>query len=255
MTGHALLAGRRSAITGGSRGLGAAIGQAFASEGAQVAVLDLRDALAAAGAWRGDATFPCDVTDEAQIAASLQAAATSLGGLDIVVANAGLVPPWRETDALDLAEWDRVMAVNVRGVAATVKHAVPLLKARGGSILLMASINAAVSHPQQMLYTASKHAVLGIMRAAALDLGRFDIRVNALAPGPIATDALIGRIEARAAAGGKGVGETLTSFGAQTPLGRMATAEDVAMTAVYLASGLASAVTGRMVPVDAGLIP
>jgi NAD(P)-dependent dehydrogenase (short-subunit alcohol dehydrogenase family) len=146
------------------------------------------------------------------------------------------------------------MAVNVRGVAATLKHAVPHLKTRGGSIVLMASTNAAVSHPRQMLYTASKHAVLGIMRAAALDLGRYGIRVNALAPGPIATEALIGRLDARAAAGGTPADEALAAFATQTPLGRMATAEDVARAAVFLASDMASGVTGRMLPVDAGLL-
>jgi NAD(P)-dependent dehydrogenase (short-subunit alcohol dehydrogenase family) len=232
----------------------AAIGQGFRSAGARVAVLDLPGALAAAGAWQGDAAFACDVTDEAGLAAALDKAATALCGLDTVVANAGLVPPWRETEALDLDEWDQVMAVNVRGVAATVKHAVPHLKARGGSIVLMASINATVSHPRQMLYTASKHAVLGIMRAAALDLGRHGIRVNALAPGPVATEALLGRLDARADAGGPAAHEALAAFATATPLGRIASADDVAKAAIFLASGLAGAITGRMLPVDAGLI-
>lgn len=254
MSAGTLLAGRRAAITGGSRGLGAAIGRAFAAEGARVAVLDLPEALDAPKAWRGDGAIACDVTDETQVSDALRVAAGRFNGLDIVVANAGLVPPWRETEALDLDEWDRVMAVNARGVAATLKHATPHLKARGGSILLMASINAAVSHPRQMLYTASKHAVLGVMRAAALDLGRYGIRVNALAPGPIATEALLGRLDARAAAGGLPTQEQLAIHAGQTPLGRMASAEDVAKAAVFLASDLASAVTGRMLPVDAGLV-
>jgi NAD(P)-dependent dehydrogenase (short-subunit alcohol dehydrogenase family) len=254
VTERLLLAGRRAAITGGSRGLGAAIGQAFAAEGATIAVLDLPEALSAAGAWGSHAMIACDVTAEAQVAFALQSASETLGGLDIVVANAGLVPPWRETDALDLDEWDRVMAVNVRGVAATLKHAVPHLKGRGGSIVLMASINAAVSHPRQMLYTASKHAVLGIMRAAALDLGRFGIRVNALAPGPIATEALLERLDDRAAAGGAAADKALAGFASQTALGRMATADDVARAAVFLASDMASGMTGRMLPVYAGLL-
>ncbi len=254
MTGG-LLAGRRAAITGGSRGLGAAIGRAFRAAGAGVAVLDLPEALAADSAFGGDAAIACDVTDEAGVEAALRGAAAAIGGLDTIVANAGLVPPWRETDGLDLDEWDRVMAVNVRGVAATVKHAVPHLRAEGGSLILMASINAAVSHPRQMLYTASKHAVHGIMRAAALDLGRHRIRVNALAPGPVATEALVERIDARAAAGGPERDVALAALAAQAPLGRIATADEVAKAAVYLASDLASGVTGRMLPVDAGLIP
>ncbi len=249
-----LLVGKRAAITGGSRGLGAAIGATFAAAGASVATIDLPHALEAPGSWHGDAAIPCDVTDGPQIARAFAGAVQTLGGLDIVVANAGLVPEWRETESLDLDEWDRVMAVNVRGVAATLKHAVPYLKSNGGSVILMASINSAVSHPRQMLYTASKHAVVGIMRAAALDLGRYGIRVNALAPGPIATAALIERLDRRAAAGGETMDNALASFATQAPLGRMATAAEVAKAAMFLASDLASGITGRVLPVDAGLI-
>ncbi len=251
----ALLLGRRALVTGAARGLGAAIGRAFRDAGAEVAALDHPSALAAPGAWQGDLGLACDVTDPAGVERAITEAAASLGGLDIVVANAGLVPPWRQTEELDFAEWDAVMAVNVRGVAATVAHAVPHLKARGGAIILMASINAMVSHPRQMLYTASKHAVLGIMRAAALDLGRYGIRVNALAPGPVATEALIGRLHQRASEGGPSPDEALSAFAAQTPLGRMAGEDDVARAALFLASEMASGLTGRVLPVDAGLIP
>ncbi|MCX7322957.1 MAG: SDR family NAD(P)-dependent oxidoreductase [Hyphomicrobiales bacterium] len=251
----ALLHGRRALVTGAARGLGAAIGRAFCDAGAEVAALDHPSALAAPGAWQGALALACDVTDPAGVEQAITEAADSLGGLDIVVANAGLVPPWRQTEELDFAEWDAVMAVNVRGVAATVAHAVPHLKTRGGAIILMASINAMVSHPRQMLYTASKHAVLGIMRAAALDLGRYGIRVNALAPGPVATEALIGRLHQRASEGGPPPDEALSAFAAQTPLGRMASEDDVARAALFLASELASGLTGRVLPVDAGLIP
>lgn len=252
----ALLAGRRAVVTGGSRGLGAAIGQAFAAAGASVAVLDLAAALGQPGVWTGNGAFPCDVTDEGSVATAMGQAATLLGGLDCVVANAGLVPPWRETSALDMDEWDRVCAVNVRGVAATLKHAVGhLTRAGGGSVVLMASINGIVSHPRQMLYTATKHAVIGIAKAAALDLGPHGIRVNALAPGPIATDALVGRIDDRARAGGPAREEALAALAQQTPLGRIARADEVAAVAVFLASDLASGLTGRVLPVDAGLVP
>jgi NAD(P)-dependent dehydrogenase (short-subunit alcohol dehydrogenase family) len=254
MTG--LLAGKRAVITGGTRGLGAAMSRAFAAEGARVAVLDRTLDHALTGNFHAEAVDTCDVSDEAELKTALQGVTSALGSqeLDIVVANAGLVPPWRETEALDLDEWDRVMAVNVRGVAATLKHAVPLMKAKGGSIILMASINAAVSHPRQMLYTASKHAVLGILRAAALDLGRHGIRVNALGPGPIATEALLERLEARASAGGAAPDDALAGFAAQAPLGRIASADEVAKAAVFLASDLSSGITGRMIPVDCGLI-
>jgi NAD(P)-dependent dehydrogenase (short-subunit alcohol dehydrogenase family) len=163
------------------------------------------------------------------------------------------VPAWTETAELDLGELDRVLAVNVRGVAATLKHAVPSLKERGGSVVVMASLNAHRAHPRQHLYTVSKHAVLGLARSAALDLGRFGIRVNALAPGPVATDALLERIALRAAAGGLPVGDALDEAAAETALGRMVTEDDVAGAALFLASDLSAGITGTLIPVDAGL--
>lgn len=246
-----LLDGRLALVTGGSRGLGAAIGRRFAAEGATVTVLDLETALGSADAWHGARAIGCDVAEEAQVARAIAAA----GRIDILVANAGLVPPWRRTRDLDLDEWDRVFAVNVRGMAAVLKHAAPVLRRPGGAVVLMASINAVVSHPQQMLYTATKHAVAGIMRAAALDLGPEGIRVNALAPGPIATQALRGRLAAREAQGVAGQEETLRAFAAQTALGRMATEDDVAGAALFLACDLSAGVTGKLLPVEAGLVP
>jgi NAD(P)-dependent dehydrogenase (short-subunit alcohol dehydrogenase family) len=249
-----LLAGRVALVTGGARGLGHAIVAAFAEAGANGSAVDLEAAIADAALPAGFVALKGDVTDEPSLAAAVAATLKRFGRLDIVVANAGGVPPWRETETLDLAEWDRVFSVNVRGVAATLKHAVPALKPRGGAIIAMASINAVKAHPRQMLYTATKHAVLGIVRAAALDLGRYSIRVNALGPGPVATEALLERMSRRAAQGGLSVEAALQSHAAETPLGRMATPEDVGRAAVFLASDLAAAITGRLIPVDAGLI-
>ncbi len=247
-----LLHDRIALITGGAAGLGAAIARNFAQSGAKGLVLDLAPPKDLPS---GFAFVETDVTDETALAAAVDAAISGHGRLDVVVANAGLVPPWRETETLDLDEWDRVFAVNVRGVAATLKHCVPAMKETGGAMLVMCSINAWRSHPRQMLYTATKHAALGIVRAAALDLGRYGIRVNGLAPGPIATDALLGRIRDRAATGGASEEQALGALGSETALGRMATEDEVAKAAVFLASPLASGITGRLLPIDAGLLP
>jgi NAD(P)-dependent dehydrogenase (short-subunit alcohol dehydrogenase family) len=117
----------------------------------------------------------------------------------------------------------------------------------------MASINSFLAHPRQMLYTASKHAVLGVVRAAARDLGRFGIRVNAVAPGPIATDALLERIRGRASSGGVSEEEALARLASEGALGRLATSDEVAKAVLFLASDLASGITGELLPVDAGL--
>ncbi len=237
MRTSAMLAGKAAVVTSGSRGLGAAIAARFRAEGAEVTVLDI-----AGGP-------PCDVTDEEQVAAAF----ARIGRLDVLVANAGLVPPWQEVPALDMTEWDRVFAVNVRGVALCLKHAVPRMPC-GGAVVAMGSIMSERGAARQTLYNATKHAVLGIVRCAALELGPRGIRVNALGPGPVATEALRARIASRAAAGaGPAPEEALAAHDAETPLGRMATEEDVAKAALFLASDLSSAITGRLLRVDGGL--
>jgi NAD(P)-dependent dehydrogenase (short-subunit alcohol dehydrogenase family) len=236
-----LLEGKIALITGGSRGLGLAIAERFAAEGAKGLLLDLPQAIETAKAPDGFQFSPGDVTDENSIKAAVSRAMEVFGRLDIVIGNAGVVPKWRETEHLDLKEWDRVMAINARGMAATVKQAVPALKATGGAIVLMASINAYAPHPNQMVYTASKHAVLGIARAAAQDLGRFGIRVNAVAPGPIATEML-----------GKLTDEELGKAGKHYLLGRLGKPEDIAEAVAFLASERASYVTGATLPVTGG---
>jgi NAD(P)-dependent dehydrogenase (short-subunit alcohol dehydrogenase family) len=190
---------------------------------------------------------------EATVEAAFAATVERFGRLDVVVANAGVVPPWSDTGELDLEQLDAVFAVNVRGVAATLKHGVRALQERGGSIVVMASLNAWRAHPSQPVYTASKHAVLGLLRTAALDGGRHGIRVNGLGPGPILTGALRERLERRAAGGGLPVEEALAQAAAGTALGRMATEEDVARAALFLASDLSSGITGALIPVDGGI--
>jgi NAD(P)-dependent dehydrogenase (short-subunit alcohol dehydrogenase family) len=249
-----LLSGRVALITGGARGLGRGIAEAFVAAGATGALLDLPAMAAASSPPGGFLQFGADVSDEAALATAVREVVARFGPLDIVVANAGLVPPWRDTAHLDMEEWDRIFAVNVRGVAATLKHTAPVMRSSGGAMIVMCSINSLRAAPGQMLYTATKHAALGIVRAAALDLGPRGIRVNGLAPGPIATDALLERLEYRHGIGGPTAAEAMAAFGAGTALRRMATLEEVANTAVFLASNRSTGITGCLFPIDAGLV-
>lgn len=248
-----LLENKVALITGGARGLGLAIAERFAAEGATGVLFDLPEQIESAKPPAGFQFFACDVTDDLALKTAISRTPKVYGKLDIVIGNAGVVPPWRETEALDLEEWDRVMAINARGMAATIKHAVPALKQSQGAIVLMASINAYSPHPNQMVYTASKHAVLGIARAAAQDLGRYGIRVNAVAPGPILTDALLERVRTRTGSIDR-LTRALGDMCDKTALGRLASADEVAKAVVFLASDLASGITGEMLPVNAGQI-
>ncbi len=245
------LAGRQAVVTGGAGGLGRAIAVRLAASGATVAIVDLPEAMARAPADHTAVPLDLAAPDAPE---RLSALAGRLGTVDIVVANAGVVPPWRGIAALDAMEWQRVMAVNVWGVAATLQAFAPALaQSRAASVVVMASINGLRAHPDQVLYTTSKHAVVGLTRAAALDLGRQGIRVNALAPGPIATEALTGRVARRHAEGGPAPEVAMAALAAETALGRIATEADVANAAHFLASDASGGMTGAILPIEAGL--
>ncbi len=248
------LKGLQAFVTGGARGLGRRIAERLDESGATIAITDHPAALKATELPSGWKSTPQDILS-ADAEAGLASAISDLNRLDILVANAGVVPPWRGIASLDMDEWERVFRINVAGMAMALKAAAPLLaESRNGSVVLMASINAYRAHPSQVLYSASKHAVLGLMRAAALDLGRSGVRVNALAPGPIATDALQWRVANRHEAGGPAPDKAFQALAEETALGRMATANDVADAALYLASELSGAVTGTLLPVESGLV-
>jgi NAD(P)-dependent dehydrogenase (short-subunit alcohol dehydrogenase family) len=244
-----LLAERVALVTGGAQGLGAAIAHAFAHAGAVGSVVDLE----AGSCETGWTAVAADVTVEDEVKQAVAATVRRYGRLDVVVANAGVVPPWSDTPNLDLEALDSTLAVNVRGVAATMKHSARAMMESGGSIVVMASMNAWLAMPAQSAYTASKHAVLGLVRTAALDLGVYGIRVNGIGPGPVATDALRGRLATREREGGLSVEDAMRQAAAGTALGRMVTEGDVAGAALFLASDLSSGITGALVPVDAGV--
>ena len=251
MTLSGLLTGRRVLVTGASRGIGAATVRSFAAMGAVGAALDLP------GADRqlpdGWEAADADVTNESQVASAIERASGALGGLDAVVAAAGIVPSWQAPGDLDLADFDRVMAVNVRGVTATLKHAAAHL-ADGSSIVVIGSLNSWRGDPNIWSYVASKHAALGVVRSAAAALGTRGIRVNCVGPGPVATEALRTRMAARASTTDHTPDQALNAAAAQTALGRIATENDVANAAAFLVSDLAAGITGQLLPVDGGLL-
>jgi 3alpha(or 20beta)-hydroxysteroid dehydrogenase len=242
-----LLDGKHAVVTGGTRGIGGAIAARLASEGASGAVLDLADAVGTVpDGWQ---RIDVDVRDEG----SIRGAFPGLAEIDILVAAAGIVPGWAGIADIDLDRWDALFDVNVRGMVATLKHAAPLLR-RGSSVILIGSLNSWRGDPNIAGYVASKHAVLGLTRSAALDLGGRGIRVNALGPGPIATEALLERMAARERERGIPVQQALAAAASQTALGRIATVEEVAGAALFLASGLSSGITGQLLAIDGGML-
>jgi NAD(P)-dependent dehydrogenase (short-subunit alcohol dehydrogenase family) len=246
------LTGKTAIVTGGASGIGLAIAHTYARAGAHGSVLDLHEPAAGSlpDGWSFNAV---DVRDDASVASAMAQAAAVFGQIDLLTLAAGIVPRWRGLTAFDAAEWDNVMRVNVSGVASSLAHALPHLR-DGAAIVAIASLNSWRGDPNIPAYVASKHAVLGIVRSAALEVGRRGIRVNAVAPGPIATEALLARMESRSHdERGLPVAQALAGAAALTALGRMATVEEVAQVALFLSSDLSSGMTGQMLPVDGGL--
>lgn len=247
-----MLFGRRALITGGGNGIGAATAARFAQAGARGVVLDLAAALPS-DLPEGWSALAVDVRDEDSVATAVRSAAATLGGLDAVVAAAGVVPSWQPPAEMDLADFERVLAINVLGVAATVKHTAPLL-GPGATITVIGSLNSWRGDPNIAAYAASKHAALGIVRSAALALGPAGVRVNAVAPGPIATDALRSRMSTRREATGLDVEEAIAAAGRSTALGRIASTDEVVNVIAFLTSDLSSGMSGQLLNVDGGIL-
>ena len=244
MTDITDFAGLVALVTGGASGIGAATATLLRDRGAQVAVLDLRTE----GAPSGVLALACDITDAEVVDAAVATAVERLGGLDVVVNNAG-VGATGDVAANDDAEWARVLDVNVTSIARVTRASLPHLRASSHAVVVnTCSAVAFVGVRQRALYSASKGAVLALTLAMAADHAGEGIRVNAVAPGTTDTP-WVGRLldaaddpEAAAAA-----------LRARQPLGRLVTAEEVAVAVASLASPLAASTTGAVLRVDGGM--
>jgi 3-oxoacyl-[acyl-carrier protein] reductase len=243
------LSGKNAIVTGGASGIGAGIVRRFVAAGARVAIADLNATAAAAlAAELGAAALPLpvDVTSAASVTALAAAAAAALGPVDILVNNAGVGHVPQPLEALADAEFERVLAVNVRSIYLTARAFVPAMKARRrGAILNIASTAGVSPRPRLTWYNASKGWVITATRSMAVELAPFGVRVNALNPVASETPLL-------ATFMGEDTPETRARFLATIPLGRFATPEDMGHAATYLCSDEASMVTGVALEVDGG---
>lgn len=240
--------GRRVLITGGASGIGAACVQRFQADGCKVAVLD-RDAAGLLATSPAEVTLPCDVTDADALAAAVARAASELGGLDVVVASAGIAARGTVADT-DPADWDRVLAVNLRGVYLTGRAAIPHLRAAGGgAIVNIASQLGLVAAAGAAAYCASKGGVIQLTRAMAVDHGPEGIRVNCVCPGPTDTPLLEPYF-----GGAADPAAERKVYEAMQLHSRLVTAEEVADAVAYLAGPGASSTMGAALVVDGGYI-
>jgi NAD(P)-dependent dehydrogenase (short-subunit alcohol dehydrogenase family) len=241
-------------VTGASGGMGRAISLAFAAAGASVVAADVDEVrgaetvalIAAAG---GVATFVhCDISDETSLASAVAVATSKYGGLDCAVNAAAIENETVPMHECDTASFDRMQTINVRGAFLSMKHEIiAMLAGGGGKIVNIASTNSVRPQPNQPAYTASKHAVLGLTRSAAIDYARHNIRVNAICPGSIDTPMLRGAMERR----GRKEEDVIDRL---SLIGRFGRPEEIASSALWLCSDDSSFILGHALAVDAGYL-
>lgn len=242
------LTGRRALVTGASRGIGRSIAQELAARGARVhAVARSEDGLQETIVGATDAegsinALAADLSSPSSISQAVEAAAAEMGGLDILVNNAG----WdNEADltSTTLEDWRAVMDINVQAVFLACQAATPFLIEGGGKIVNVASMFGLVGQRHELAYVTSKHAVVGLTRALALELARKNVQVNALAPGFVETDMLASAVEDEA---------TARFLRRSTPMGRWAQPEEMTGPVVFLTSSASDYMTGQVLTVDGG---
>ncbi|MEJ2800969.1 SDR family oxidoreductase [Comamonadaceae bacterium PP-2] len=248
-----LLKDRRVLVTAGADGIGLRIASAFHAAGARVLVCDVQQAALdrLADSHPGLLGVRADVAAEDDVAELFHAVDRQLGGLDVLVNNAGVAGPTGGIETLSLADWERTLAVNLTGQFLCVRQAVPRLRqGLRPSIVNLASAAGHLGMPGRSPYSASKWAVVGLTKTLAIELGAQGIRVNAILPGAVDGPRIRAVIAAKAASSGRALEDVTRDYTSQSSLGRMVTADDVANMAVFAASDLAGSVNGQELVVD-----
>jgi NAD(P)-dependent dehydrogenase (short-subunit alcohol dehydrogenase family) len=251
------LAGKVALITGGCSGIGLGTVELFVAEGAQVVAADLQaDKGAALEARFGDKVrfAKCDVTSEADIEAAVGLAVSAFGGLDILSNNAGAGGTMGGVEDMTAAEWDRTFALLVRGPMLGMKHAVPVMKARGGgSIINTASIAGLQAGWGPLAYSTAKCAVIHLSKVASAELAPQRIRVNAICPGLIATSIFGASLGLPIAVADQMAARVAEVAPAMQPIPKAGVPDDIAQMALFLGSDASSFVTGGHFVVDGGI--
>ena len=241
----------RVLITAGASGIGRAMGEAFDTAGYEVWVTDVdRDALAKLpDGWHGHL---CDASDEGDVAAVFQAIAGA-GGLDVLCANAGVAGPTALIEDIALEDWRTCVSVNLEGAFLAAKYAAPIMKEQNaGSIILTSSTAGIYGYPNRAPYASAKWAVIGLMKTLAMELGPYNIRANAIAPGCVDGPRIDGVIAREADAKNTTPEAIRAGYEAGVSMRSFVSADDIANMALFLAGNGARLVSGQVIAVDGG---
>jgi NAD(P)-dependent dehydrogenase (short-subunit alcohol dehydrogenase family) len=258
------LEGKVALVTGGGKGIGRAIALVFAGEGASVAiggrtVKDLEKTCAAIEEAGGKAFFlQTDVSVEAQAGLLVAETVRHFGKIDILVNNTGIAGPTARVADMDLGQWNETIATNLTGSMLCAREALKyMVPQKGGAIINIVSEagragDGRAGYPLRSAYCVTKMGQIGLTETLAVELGEYNIRVNAVSPGPIRGERILNVVRKRAEATGRSIEEIMTELAANNSLKRLATEEETAAVALFLASDEASGVTGQTVPVSCG---
>lgn len=244
---------QRVLVTAGASGIGRAIAQAFAAGGARVHVCDLNEAALneVRSAIPGVSTSLCDIGKRAEVERMVAEAAAALGGLDVLVNNAGISGPTASVETMNPDEWEAVMNVNLNGTFNVTRHAIPHLKqSANGVILVMSSLAGRFGYPNRSPYATTKWGLIGFTKTLSRELGDFGIRVNAILPGAVDGPRIDSVLEGRAAASGRSVAQERAAALANQSIQRFVAPEDIAALAVFLASTAGRSISGQILPID-----
>ena len=248
------LEGARVLVTAGASGIGLATARAFIREGATVHVCDVdRDALTALATTDSTLTTSvCDVSDRNAVDRLFDDALKTLGGLDVMVNNAGIAGPTARCEEISLEDWQRTLAVNITGQFLCAQRAIPhLKKSHNASMTNLSSAAGRFGFPLRTPYASSKWAVIGFTKSLSIELGEFGIRVNAICPGSVAGARIERVFASRAAARGESLDFIRQEALAKVSLKRLVSADDIANAILFLASPIGANISGHALPVDA----
>lgn len=237
---------RRVLITAGASGIGAAVAQAFLDVGDRVAVCDVAQITN-----QGVVALHCDMAVRAEVERMMADAVAALGGLDVLINNAGIAGPTAPVEEVEPSEWDRVVAVNITAMFDTARLAIPHLKRSGnGMIVNMSSAAGRFGYPNRAPYAATKWAVVGFTKTLSIELGRFGITANSILPGSVDGARIRSVMAGRAEAAGISLDEAIAQGFATQSLKRFIPPEDVAALILFLASPHGRMISGQALSID-----
>jgi NAD(P)-dependent dehydrogenase (short-subunit alcohol dehydrogenase family) len=244
---------QRVLITAGAAGIGREFARAFAANGAQVFVCDIDEPALGAITKEilGVVAGRCDMARRPDIERMVPDAVKALGGLDVLINNAGIAGLTLPVDQMPGDEWDKVIAVNLTAMFDVSRLAIPHLKqSKGGCIINMASIAGRYGFPNRSPYAATKWGVIGLTKTLAMELGEWGIRANAIAPGAVEGDRIVRVFAGRAQISGRSMQDVMTEAMTAQSIKAMVDPADIAQLAVFLASDAAKSISGQVLPID-----